>query len=80
MSPLVTARNDAIRASQGNNKPITVTASNGSFVHTYEISYHGGLLYPHLERKTALPDLLGGTLQSLTAPLAGQQSTLTPNK
>jgi predicted metalloprotease with PDZ domain len=74
-----TALNDAIRASQGNNKPITVTASNGSFVHTYEISYHGGLLYPHLERKAAQADLLGGTLQALTGP-AGQQSTLTPNK
>jgi predicted metalloprotease with PDZ domain len=71
-----TVLTDAIRASQNSNKPIVVTASNGSFVHTYEIPYHGGLLYPHLERTPAQPDLLGGTL----LPLTGQQFTLTPNK
>jgi predicted metalloprotease with PDZ domain len=77
-----TALNDAIRASQGNNKAITVTASNGSFVHTYEINYHGGLLYPHLERKAAQGDLLSVTLRPLTSALpTGQpQFTLTPNK
>jgi hypothetical protein len=76
------ALNDALRASQGNNKPIMVAASNGSFVHNYEINYHGGLRYPHLERKAGQADLMGAALQALTgtATDAGQRFTVTPTK
>ncbi len=57
------ALNEAIRTTQNNNRSITVTANNGGFIRTYEIVYHGGPRYPHLQRNPALPDLLSEALR-----------------
>ena len=57
---------DAIHAAQGNKKAITVVAQNSGFTRTYEIQYHGGDRYPHLERDPDRADLLGDTLRALT--------------
>ena len=61
------ALTDAVRAAQGSTKAITVTADNAGFVRAYDIQYHDGLRYPHLERNAALPDLVGQTIAPLTA-------------
>jgi predicted metalloprotease with PDZ domain len=63
---------DAIRASKTSKQPIVVTANNSGFVRTYEIKYFGGERYPHLERDTIAPDLLGDTLRPLTDRNAGK--------
>ncbi len=57
---------DAIHAAQGNKKAISVVAQNSGFTRTYEIQYHGGDRYPHLERDPTQPDLLSDTLLPLT--------------
>jgi predicted metalloprotease with PDZ domain len=63
---------DAIRSAKSSKQPIIVTANNSGFVRTYEIKYYGGERYPHLERDTIAPDLLGDTLRSLTDKNAGK--------
>jgi len=66
------ALTDAIHDAQGNKKAITVVAQNSGFTRTYEIQYHGGDRYPHLERDPARPDLLDDTLRPLTGTGAGK--------
>ena len=66
------ALEDAIHAAQGNKKAISVVAQNNGVSHTYEIQYHGGDRYPHLERDAAQPDLLDQTLRALTVADAGK--------
>ena len=66
------ALSDAIRETQGNRKAIVVVAQNSGFTRTYEIQYHGGDRYPHLERDPAQPDLLSDTLRPLTGNGAGK--------
>jgi predicted metalloprotease with PDZ domain len=61
---------EAIVAAETNNKPIMVTADNDGIVHGYDIQYHGGERYPHLDRIASLPDLLDDTLRPLT-PIPG---------
>jgi predicted metalloprotease with PDZ domain len=57
---------DAIHAAQGSRKAIAAVVQNSGFTHTYEIQYHGGERYPHLERDASQPDLLSDTLRALT--------------
>lgn len=57
---------DAIRAAQGTRRAITVLVQNSGFTRTYEIQYHGGERYPHLERDPSQPDFLDDTLRPLT--------------
>jgi predicted metalloprotease with PDZ domain len=66
------ALTDAVHGAQGNKKAITVVAQNSGFTRTYEIQYHGGDRYPHLERDPAQADLLGDTLRPLTGAGAGK--------
>jgi predicted metalloprotease with PDZ domain len=66
------ALNDAIRVAQNGKQPIVLTADNAGFVRSYEIDYHGGPRYPHLERNAAAPDVLGQTLQPLTGKGPGK--------
>jgi len=61
---------DAIHAAQGNKKAITVAAQNSGFTRTYEIQYHGGDRYPHLERDPTQADLLSETLRPLVGTTA----------
>ena len=46
------AMNDAINSAQNNSKPIAIMASNSGFVRSYDINYHGGQRYPHLDART----------------------------
>jgi predicted metalloprotease with PDZ domain len=49
---------DAIRSSARDSAPITVAARDDDLTQTFQIDYHGGLRYPHLERIPGTPDLL----------------------
>ncbi|HEV2388021.1 MAG TPA: hypothetical protein VGS20_12285 [Candidatus Acidoferrales bacterium] len=49
---------DAMRASAHDSAPITVTAKDGDTTATFQIDYHEGLRFPHLERIPNTPDLL----------------------
>jgi len=66
------ALTDAIHAAQGNKRSITVVAQNAGFTRTYEIQYHGGDRFPHLERDPTQPDLLSDTLRALTGSAEGK--------
>ena len=57
---------DAIDAGKATTAPIQLIVANGAQVETYSINYHGGLLYPHLERDESRPDFLGDILHPLT--------------
>ncbi len=58
----------AIRASQSSSSPLALLASNTGHAKLYEVNYHGGPRYPHLERLPSQPDLLTRIIQ----PLAGE--------
>jgi predicted metalloprotease with PDZ domain len=49
----------AIRQAKGSHEPIELLIENEDFFQTYPVDYHGGEQYPHLERITGKPDLLG---------------------
>jgi predicted metalloprotease with PDZ domain len=44
--------------------PIELVVDNGSFTSAYKLNYHGGERYPHLERDTTKPDLIGEVIKS----------------
>jgi predicted metalloprotease with PDZ domain len=48
----------AIRQAKGGHEPIELLIENEDFFQTYQIDYHGGEQYPHLERINGKPDLL----------------------
>ena len=50
---------DAVAAAKTNTAPLEFLVENGSFQQTYQVDYHGGERYPHLERDATKPDLLG---------------------
>lgn len=50
---------DAIKAAKGTAAPIELLVKRGDRYETVRIDYHGGLLYPHLERIAGKPDRLG---------------------
>jgi predicted metalloprotease with PDZ domain len=56
---------DAIKAAKGNSAPIEVLVQNGGTLKSYQISYHDGERYPHLERDSARPDLLAQIIKPL---------------
>jgi predicted metalloprotease with PDZ domain len=58
----------AIHNSKSSAAPITVLASNGGVLETYELNYHGGAAYPHLERVESVNDYLDEILKPLTGP------------
>ena len=49
---------DAIKASPDSQQPISITVINDDYIRTYNINYHGGPRYPHLERYPGRPDYL----------------------
>jgi predicted metalloprotease with PDZ domain len=53
---------DAIRAAQNSTSPITVSATNGRQSQDYNLEYHGGLRFPHIERDKSRPDYLSEIL------------------
>ncbi|HWF39268.1 MAG TPA: hypothetical protein VG322_12150 [Candidatus Acidoferrales bacterium] len=56
---------DAVDAAKSNTAPIELIVANGVDVHAYNVDYHGGLRYPHLERNNDVPDYLSEIYQPL---------------
>jgi predicted metalloprotease with PDZ domain len=48
----------AIRQAKSEHGPIELLIENEDFFQTYQVDYHGGERYPHLERISGKPDLL----------------------
>lgn len=57
----------AILATENNSSPMALLASNTGYVGLYEVNYHGGPRYPHLERIPGQPDLLAEIIQPLAS-------------
>jgi predicted metalloprotease with PDZ domain len=53
---------DAIKAAKGGTAPIALLVKNKDEFSTVLVDYHGGLLYPHLERVAAVPARLDDIL------------------
>jgi predicted metalloprotease with PDZ domain len=61
----VEAVREAIRAAKGLSAPIELLMQNGGSLKTYQINYHDGERYPHLERDPSHPDLLRQIIKPL---------------
>jgi len=57
----------ALRASIHNQQPIAILAENGEYYNTYQVNYHEGDRYPHLERNAAQPNMLDDIIKPLAA-------------
>jgi predicted metalloprotease with PDZ domain len=55
---------DAITEAKNTTTPIELVVENGSFTNTFKLNYHGGERYPHLERDSTKPDLIGEIIKS----------------
>lgn len=55
----------AIKAAQTGSVSIQLLVKNLEYYKTYDVDYHGGLKYPHLERVKSAPDYL----DQITSPL-----------
>jgi predicted metalloprotease with PDZ domain len=58
---------EAVRDSKSTTSAMTLLVANGDYYSTVALNYHGGLLYPHLEKLTSRPDLLSEIIQPLAA-------------
>ncbi|HEV2616257.1 MAG TPA: hypothetical protein VGU63_06560, partial [Candidatus Acidoferrales bacterium] len=65
-----TMRN-AVENSVKETKPLKLLVANGGFVETYEIDYHDGIRYPHLEHAQGSSDYL----DEIIKPLAPENAT-----
>jgi predicted metalloprotease with PDZ domain len=59
------ALEDAVRDAAKSTRPIELLVQEGRHFRTVDISYHGGLRYPHLTRIEGAPDLLSQILAPL---------------
>ncbi len=48
----------ALRLAMRSQQPISLLAENGEYYKTYDVNYHEGERYPHLERVEGQPDIL----------------------
>ncbi len=53
---------EAVQAAKTSTAPITIAALHGDVLKTFEVKYHEGERYPHLERDASKPDLLAAIL------------------
>jgi predicted metalloprotease with PDZ domain len=60
----------AIRQTKSGKAPIELLIENEDFFQTYAVNYHGGERYPHLERISGKPDLLGEIAKMKAPPVA----------
>ena len=60
----------AIRQAASSHEPIELLIENEDFFQTYHVDYHGGERYPHLERLSGKPDLLGEIAKMKAPPVA----------
>lgn len=56
------AARDAILAAQKTSTPLELVVASSDLVRVLQVSYHGGLRYPHLQRDASQSDLLGQIL------------------
>lgn len=61
---------DAIRRAKTGKEPIQLLAENSDYFKTYQIEYHGGERYPHLEAIAGKSDVLGEIARMKAAPVA----------
>ena len=61
------ALREAVHASKSGSTPLEFLVANGAYYKTFQVDYHGGIRYPHLERNGAGADLL----DEIIKPLAG---------
>jgi predicted metalloprotease with PDZ domain len=59
----------AVRDSKTSAQPVTLVIANDNSSETYQLDYHGGLRYPHLERNPNVPDVLSQILARHAAPV-----------
>ena len=52
----------AVQAAKTSTAPITIAALHGDVLKTFQVNYHEGERYPHLERDASKPDLLAAIL------------------
>lgn len=60
----------AIRQAKNGSEPIQLLIENEDFFQTYKVDYHGGERYPHLERISGKPDVLGEIAKMKAPPVA----------
>jgi predicted metalloprotease with PDZ domain len=58
---------DALKATKTASGPLQLLVENTDYFTTYSLNYHGGEMYPHLERETGQPDLLSDIVKALPA-------------
>jgi len=58
---------DALKATKTASGPLQLLIENTDYFTTYSLNYHGGEMYPHLERETGQPDLLSDIIKALPA-------------
>lgn len=56
---------DALKASKTASGPLQLLIENTDYFTTHSLNYHGGEMYPHLERVANQPDLLGDIIKPL---------------
>jgi predicted metalloprotease with PDZ domain len=59
-----------IKQANRGHEPIELLVENEDFFRTYQVDYHGGERYPHLERIAGKPDLLGEIAKMKAPPVA----------
>jgi predicted metalloprotease with PDZ domain len=59
----------AIQQAKNGGAPIELLIENEDFFRTYSVDYHGGERYPHLERISGKPDLLGEIAKMKAPPV-----------
>ena len=58
---------DVLKATKTASGPLQLLIENTDYFTTYSLNYHGGEMYPHLERETSQPDLLSDIIKALPA-------------
>jgi predicted metalloprotease with PDZ domain len=64
----------ALRTSRQSREPIALLAENAEYYNTYQVDYHEGDRYPHLERIEGQPDTIGDIIKPLSAVNLGGQN------
>ncbi len=49
---------DALKAAKSNSEPMELLVENAEYFRSFQVDYHGGEKFPHLERAESTPDVL----------------------
>jgi predicted metalloprotease with PDZ domain len=58
---------DAVKAAKGSSAPISLLVVSDDYYRTFDVNYHGGSRYPHLQREDGKPDTLDELIQAKAA-------------